>query len=287
MRGQTTHLDTDVLAEFDAGLTTRRRGARIAAHLAGCDRCRARHDELAAVSAVLAAIPAQALPDLVAQRLDQVLAAEVVQRNNDAERTRALSAREPATRGRPAGHRRSRLVSLRVLAPATAVVLAAAGYGLSQLSGAGGPQAASSSVAAGPAEVSSPANAAAGRAAVPAVLPPGSGPAARAQRMSGAASFPFVTSHTNFMPGTLKQQAEAALRAAQAATATQQAPGSVMTCVREVAGNASLLLVESARYQGRAATIIVTRTSQGEVAMVAGAGCSASHDKPLATATVP
>jgi len=85
----------------------------------------------------------------------------------------------------------------------------------------------------------------------------------------------------------MRKQAEAALRAAQAATATQQAPGSVMTCVREVAGNASLLLVESARYQGRAATIIVTRTSQGEVAMVAGAGCSASHDRPLATATVP
>jgi len=285
MRGQTTHLDTDVLAEFDAGLTTRRRGARIAAHLAGCDRCRARRDELAAVSAVLAAIPAQAMPDLVAQRLDRVLAAEVVQRN-DAERTRAVSAREPATRGRPAGHRRSRLVWIRVLAPAAAVVLAAAGYGLSQLSGAGGPQTAGSSVAAGPADVSSPANAAAGRAAVPAVLPPSSGPAARAQRMSGA-SFPFVTSHTDFMPGTLKQQAEAALRAAQAATATQQAPGSVMTCVREVAGNATLLLVESARYQGQAATIIVTRTSQGEVAMVAGAGCSASHDKPLATATVP
>jgi hypothetical protein len=284
MRGQSTHLDTDVLAEFDAGLTTRRRGARIAAHLAGCERCRARHDELAAVSAVLAAIPAQAMPGLVAQRLDRVLAAEVVQRNA-AERTRAVSAREPAPRGRPAGHRRSRLVSLRVLAPATAVVLAAAGYGLSQLSGSGGPQAAGSSVAAGPAEVSSPANAA-GRAAVPAVLPPTSGPAARAQRMSGA-SFPFVTSHTNFMPGTLKQQAEAALRAAQAAPATQHAPGSVMTCVRAVAGNASLLLVESARYQGQAATIIVTRTSQGEVAMVAGAGCSASHDKPLATATVP
>jgi hypothetical protein len=284
MRGQSTHLDTDVLAEFDAGLTTRRRGARIAAHLAGCDRCRARRDELAAVSAVLAAIPAQAMPDLVAQRLDRVLAAEVVQRN-DAERTPAVSARESATPGRPAGHRRSRLLSLRVLAPATAVVLAAAGYGLSQLSGGGGPQAASSSVAAGPAEVSSPANAA-GRAAVPAVLPPSSGPAARAQRMSGA-SFPYVTSHTNFMPGTLKQQAEAALRAAQAATSTQHAPGSVMTCVRAVAGNASLLLVESARYQGQAATIIVTRTNQGEVAMVAGAGCSASHDKPLATATVP
>ena len=34
-----THPDTDVLAEFRAGLITGRRGARITAHLAGCARC--------------------------------------------------------------------------------------------------------------------------------------------------------------------------------------------------------------------------------------------------------
>ena len=44
MRGQMTHLDTDVLAEFHAGLITGRRGAKIAAHLAGCDRCTALDD---------------------------------------------------------------------------------------------------------------------------------------------------------------------------------------------------------------------------------------------------
>ena len=38
MSGQMTHLDTDVLAEFRAGLITGRRGARITAHLAGCAR---------------------------------------------------------------------------------------------------------------------------------------------------------------------------------------------------------------------------------------------------------
>jgi hypothetical protein len=280
MRGQTTHLDTDVLAEFDAGLTTGRRGARIAAHLAGCDRCRARRDELARVSAVLAAVPAQAMPDRVAQRLDRVLAAEVTHRN-DSERAPVDRPPEPATGGRPARHRSLHLVSLRVLAPATAVVLAAAGYGLSQLSGASGPQAASSSVAAGPGN-------AAGRAAAPAVpaAPPSSGPAARAQRMSGV-SFPFVTSQTNFMPGTLRQQVEAALRAAESAPGTQTPPAAVKTCVRNVVGSADLLLVERARYQGQAATVIVMRTSQGEVAKVAGAGCSAGPSKPLATATVP
>jgi hypothetical protein len=103
--------------------------------------------------------------------------------------------------------------------------------------------------------------------------------------MSGV-SFRFVTSHTNFMPGTLRQQAQAALQAAPSGTATQP-PGSVMTCVRDVAGSADLLLVESARYQGQAATIVVIRTNGSEVAMVAGAHCSAGPSKPLATATVP
>ena len=101
-----------------------------------------------------------------------------------------------------------------------------------------------------------------------------------------ANSFPFLTSHTNFLPGTLKQQVEAALRVAESAGATQ-APAAVMACVRNVAAGATPLMVESARYQGQAATIIVMRTSKGEVALVAGAGCSASHGKPLATTTVP
>ena len=39
-----THLDTDVLAEFRAGLITGRRGVKITAHLAGCDRCTALDD---------------------------------------------------------------------------------------------------------------------------------------------------------------------------------------------------------------------------------------------------
>ena len=166
---------------------------------------------------------------------------------------------------RPARSRGFRLVSLRVLAPAAAVVLAAAGYGLSQLSAGSGPQAASSRWRQAPAPP-------AGRAAAPAVLP-NSEQAARAPQRKSGASFPFVTSHTNFMPGTLKQQAETALLAAESAPTTQAPPAAVMACVREVAGSASLLLVESARYQGQAATIIVTRTSQGEVAMVAAADC--------------
>ena len=279
MRGQTTHLDTDVLAEFDAGLATGRRGARIAAHLAGCDRCRALHDELAGVSALLAAVPAQAMPGRVAQRLDTALAAEVARRN-DSERARSDSPRHRGTVGQPARNRGWRLVSLRVLAPAAAVVLAAAGYGLSQLSHGSSTLASPSSGVFGAARQANSASAAA--------LTPGSGAAPRAEpERMGPDSFPFLTSHTNFMPGTLKQQVEAALRAAESARATQAAPTAVIACVRNVAGSGTPLMVESARYQDQAATIIVMRTSKGEVALVAGAGCSASHSKPLATTTVP
>ena len=77
MRGQMTHLDSDVLAEFHAGLITGRRSVKIAAHLAGCDRCTALDDRLAGVSALLASVPAPSMPDSVAQRLEVVLAAEV------------------------------------------------------------------------------------------------------------------------------------------------------------------------------------------------------------------
>ena len=61
MRGQMTHLDTDVLAEFRAGLITGRRGARITAHLGGCERCTALDEQLVGVRSLLASVPAPAM----------------------------------------------------------------------------------------------------------------------------------------------------------------------------------------------------------------------------------
>ena len=148
MRGQMTHLDTDVLAEFRAGLITGRRGARITAHLGGCERCTALDEQLAGVRSLLASVPAPAMPDSVAQRLDTVLAAEVAQRNaagrtaargeaapaDQAERAGGDGTRESPAPRRPGGNRGFRLLALRVLAPAAAVVvLAAGGYGLTRI----------------------------------------------------------------------------------------------------------------------------------------------------------
>ena len=62
MRGQMTHPDTDLLAEFGAWLIAGRRGRRIGAHVAGCDRCAALGDRLAGVSALLAGVPPPVLP---------------------------------------------------------------------------------------------------------------------------------------------------------------------------------------------------------------------------------
>ena len=116
MRGQMTHLDTDVLAEFRAGLITGRRGAKIAAHLAGCDRCTALDDQLAGVSALLASVPAPPMPDSVAQRLEVVLAAEVTSRNHP-ERAEVDRPGESGAHDRPAAKRGFRLATWRVLVP--------------------------------------------------------------------------------------------------------------------------------------------------------------------------
>jgi len=154
MRGQMTHLDTDVLAEFRAGLITGRRGTRIAAHLAGCGRCTVVDEQLAGVRSLLASVPAPAMPDSVARRLDTVLAAEVAHRGaaqgnvarsgaeqkDQAERADGDGAPESPAPRRPGGNRGFRLLTLRVLAPAAAVVvLAAGGYGLSRVNSARAP----------------------------------------------------------------------------------------------------------------------------------------------------
>ena len=117
MRGEMTHPDSDVLAEFGAGLLTGRRAAMIGAHLAGCPRCAATADELAGVSALLAAVPTPAVPDRVAQRLEVALAAEVALRN-DSERASGTSPRARPARSRRPANRGFRWLSPRVLAPA-------------------------------------------------------------------------------------------------------------------------------------------------------------------------
>jgi hypothetical protein len=282
MRGQMTHLDTDVLAEFRAGLITGRRGTKIAVHLAGCERCTALDDRLAGVSALLTSVPAPAMPDRVARRLDTVLAAEVARRDYP-ERTQGDSSRESGTRDRPAANRGFRLLSLRVLAPVAVVLLAAGGYGVSRMISPGNPPAISS---AGRAAAAPSSAASAGSAARSAdgTLVPAVGP-----RRVSAATLRVAISPTNFSssPAMLKHQVETDLGVPLASRTTQPASSLVDECMQRVAGDHELVRVESAHFEGRPATLIVARTGQDDTAWIAGPDCSATNGDVLAMTSVP
>jgi hypothetical protein len=288
-----THLDTDVLAEFRAGLITGRRGAKIAAHLAGCDRCTALDDQLAGVSALLASVPAPAMPDGVALRLDAALAAEVA-RMNDPERARPEPSPEPAASPRRPRRHGFRLMSLRVLAPAAAavVVLAGGGYGLSLLTSRGGQMTASSSAAGteGRAASRAPGQASGANPAAGAAEPTAGTQEPAASPFKGArispANFPFVVSGVTFSsaPATLRQQVESALRGPRS---SQAAPSPVRACVQNLAGGHPVVLVESGRFAGRPATLVVAGTGQHDTAWIAGPDCSATIRDVLATTSLP
>lgn len=282
MTGQSTHPDADVLAEYRAGLVTRRRAATITAHLADCARCTGVADDLASVPALLATVPAPAMPDRLAQRLDLELAAEVARRI-DSERPGVERPRDPVTRRRPTRNRGLRRMSLRVLAPAAAVVLAVGGYFLSRIGGT--PQQGASSAAA-PASSARPAT---GRVAAPLGAPAtAGGTEPQSQRMSPA-DFAVVISPFDFRATALSQQLEADLRMPVTTRPTHAASTTVRACVLRVAGSAAVVRVESARFEGQPATVIVTRAgaSASDQARIVGADCSAASSDVLATATVP
>ena len=281
MSGQMTHLDTDVLAEFRAGLITGRRGARITAHLAGCDRCTALDDQLAGVSVLLASVPAPAMPDSVARRLDTVLAAEVTRRDN-AERARGDGTAESPAPRRPGGNRGFRLLTLRVLAPAAAVVvLAAGGYGLSRLVGPEGQVTASSS--AGSAARAAAGNATSSGHAYAPVAGPAKGAVSRPQRITPRPMV-VVTGNANLSRAGLAQQVEAALRAP--ALGTRQAPSRLRGCVLRLADGHPLQRVESVRFEGRSATLVVARTGADDTAWIAAQDCSAANPHVLAVTSL-
>jgi hypothetical protein len=289
------HLDPEVLAEFDAGLITGRRGAQISAHLAACEQCTALGEQLAGVSALLMAAPAATMPDRLAERLDTVLAAEIARRDGP-ESAGAQGSRDHERRRWPAWHRNLRPLALRVLAPVAVIALIVAGAW--ELTPQGGTSSQASSSAASPANApvagapaaaqsSSAASGATGANRPLAGVPAAATPTANANRLSPAA-FPVVTSTVDFAPGSFKQQVEAALRVPANERQTQTSTTTIRACVQALAGSAaSPVLVESARYQGQPATLVVVRTGPGDTAWVAGSRCSATDHDVLDRATVP
>jgi hypothetical protein len=296
-----THLDTDVLAEFRAGLITGRRGARITAHLGGCERCTVLDEQLAGVRSLLASVPAPAMPDSVAQRLDTVLAAEVAQRHtagraaaraeaapaDQAERAAGNGTRESPAPRRPGGNRGFRLLALRVLAPAAAVVvLAAGGYGLTRIN-LGSSTGSAASTTAGGAGRTAP-SATAGAASSGHVNAPVAGPANGAVPGGIArAGFFVVAGQRNLTRASLAQQVRAELLVPASARRTQTPTPQLSGCVAKLADGHAVELVESIHFEGRPATLVVARTGAGDTAWVAAPDCSDTHRHVLATATLP
>jgi len=73
----TGHFSAEELADYREGTVSTRKAARIGTHLSGCARCADLDLGLASVSSLLASLPVPAMPDLLAERLDIALAAEV------------------------------------------------------------------------------------------------------------------------------------------------------------------------------------------------------------------
>jgi hypothetical protein len=279
----TGHPESDVLAEFQAGLVTGRRRASVASHLAACDRCAGLSDQLGEIPALLAAAPALAMPDDVARRLDLVLAAEAAKRDSS-ERTVDDSPPHPPASPEPRRRWDFRLVTQRILVPAAAVVvLAAGGFGLSRVTGSSSSSSAASGSAAAPA---------------PSVLPASGTAAARSGATRGSPAIvaphnlPVVNSGTNYLRATLRQQLETELRqhTESAAGPHVLASGSLKGCVQRVTQGTipgTLVLVERAHFQGQPAIVIVAASGVHDTAWVTASGCSASSDHVLATATLP
>ena len=220
------HVGAKTLARYRQGDLAPGRTARIGAHLAGCARCRARSEDLAGVTTLLASVHPPPIPEHLEARIQAALATEAVARaarpgekalpgeTAPADERPAAAAPAPAGTGPAANGRRPRReepgfgrrprlgrpVPAVALAAAAAVVVLAGGiYGLTRL-GAGS----TSSSAAGSAAVpAAPASGAAG--------PAGRGPALSYQHAGGSDRIIPVMSGTDYTTGHLSGQVAAQL----------------------------------------------------------------------------
>src|SRR6516162_4956746 len=151
------HVGAKTLARYRQDDLSSRRSSRIGAHLAGCARCRARSEDLAGVTTLLASVHPPPIPEHLEARIQAALATEAVARaarpgeKAPADERPAAAAPAPAGTGPAANGRRPRReepgfgrrprlgrpVPAVALAAAAAVVVLAGGiYGLTRL-GAG------------------------------------------------------------------------------------------------------------------------------------------------------
>jgi hypothetical protein len=286
------HVDAETLAAFREELLSRRKAARVSAHLAACSRCAGLDAQLAEVSALLTRSTAPPMPDALTARIEAAIAAEATARAATAADGGVAADAAGAGTGprsgaarpsrRPRGPRRSWL-ALRVAAVTAAVVVVAGGGYLVARVLSGSPSAETAAGSGAPA----PSLSAGLRAPGSQAAAGGSAPASR-----------IVSSGTNYQPSRLKAQVSAALaqfgeRTALPAPSQANRPAASVhqlpACVTRVIGGTRPLLVDQARYQGRPATIIVVPgAASGTLRVLVVAGdCAATTGHVLATTTLP
>jgi hypothetical protein len=290
------HPSANQLASLAVGQLRPRKAAKIEAHVAQCEQCTRKCQQLGAIRAILASTSYPPIPENLSARIGSAIKDEAQQRvaaTNAAETCRRdLPAARPRV-GVGGGWRLLRLwvAATRLAAAAGAVVIAAAGSYL---------------VAAniGTSVTRSPSS-------------PLAGAAAPAQQMSLGPNVTYgqpgllhtiraVESHVNFVAAHLRTEAISAVHAAEdldafpaqqsastaalltasAADRSSDGPSArrLAGCVGLIAPGQTVLLIDIARYQGKPAEVIVTAptvVSQAEV-HVAGSSCSATNKDVVA-----
>lgn len=316
MRG---HIDPGILADYREGLLSRRRAARVAAHLSGCPRCAETDGQLAGVTTILASSPVPPMPAGLADRIEAALAAEAASRaageashaaaagavREDAHSPPANGlagvgrgdaggghARQPGpSRARPP--RRSWLTPRVAVAAAAVVVIAGGGYGVAQLlsqstnTGAGSSTAAGSPAEHGLAGSGSGSSGAAGSRMAPSATTIG--------------NLHVVKSGTHYQQQQLASQARGVLgrygrpQPGPKSGGNSHLPGSSGTtfaslpaCVQRVSGGHIPKLVDLASFEGQQAAVIMLPAAQHQVrVVVVGPGCSGAASDVLARTLVP
>ena len=94
-----------------------------------------------------------------------------------------------------------------------------------------------------------------------------------------------MTGNTNFTRTGLAQQVEAVLR--EASGTGRAASAQLRDCVLRLADGHSLQRVESVRFEGKPAILVVVRTGAGDTAWMAAPDCSATSRHVLASTSLP
>jgi len=313
------HVDSETLAAFREELLPRRKARQVAAHLAHCAQCAGLDAQLADLPGLLARTSAPPMPDALTARIEAALAAEAAARSMPAGAAAeapggADAGAAPTQPGNAAGGRRRRArgarpapapdrsrLALRIAAAAAAVVVVGGGgYEVTRLLSGGG-EAGQASTGSG-ASVRAPA---AGRAAPsqPEMGAPehgaasagSSGSKARSALESPSASAPMLSSGINYRTDQLKTQVQATIARVRG-KAPSPIPSSPMngtsvltSCLKQVAGNQRPLLVDTARYNGSPATIIVLTTTSAKTlrVVVVGPHCSATQTDLITSTVIP